>query len=302
MVEQKCSVTDIIPKCLELLTPVFGVDALLEAREIISMVCGISPLTLSINPDDILLSSSDKNKILNFCHRRTKHEPLQYITGKAFFMHDEFKIGPGVLIPRGDTERLVEKALEVAQERFYKNGYKVRFLEFCTGSGCAGISLIRSALKLGIHIKGVATDISNEALMYARANATDLGVKEHFKIIQHDIFSGDYKSLIQDDKTFDIIIANPPYISTEEINSLAPEVQSFEPIIALDGGADGLKFYEILSKLAIPLLGSDGVIISEIGYDQALTVKKIFSRLNAFSKIDIFKDYSGNPRIIQAQK
>jgi release factor glutamine methyltransferase len=211
--------------------------------------------------------------------RRTAREPLQYIMGTQEFMGLSFLVSPAVLIPRQDTELLVEAAIPFC--------HGARVLDLCTGSGCILLSLA----KLGGIREAVGTDLSREALAVAQLNADRLNLRAQF--IQSDLWE-------TVPGNFDVIISNPPYIPTEEIGGLMPEVRDFEPHMALDGGADGLYFYRKIAAGAGARLHLGGRIFLEIGYHQAEDVVRLLEE-NGFREIIIKKDYAGLDRVVCAR-
>ena len=227
---------------------------------------------------------------------RASHFPLQYILGETYFCGLKFNVDRNVLIPRQDTEILVERVIS-------DNPDKNKFvLDMCTGSGCIAISLAN----LGRYKLVVGSDISNAALDIAARNADELlsddnledEMNQKIYFLQSDMFENLNKiSEKTGISTFDIITANPPYIRTPDINNLEKEIKDFEPIIALDGDRDGLKYYKLLAKDAKKYLNSDGKIYMEIGYDQAKDVKEIFEK-EGYTYIDTVKDLGGNDRVI----
>ncbi len=215
----------------------------------------------------------------NFLQNRGRRIPLQYLTERQEFMGLSFRVNEDVLIPRQDTETLVEEALKTLEA-----GMEV--LDLCTGSGCILISLL--ALCPGT--EGLGTDISTEALAVARQNARDHRVKAEFR--KSDMFSR-IKA-----HSFDCIVSNPPYITTGEIPGLMEEVREHEPRQALDGGEDGLRFYRILAQQAGDYLKQDGRLYLEIGYDQGEAVSALL-RQAGFDGVSVTKDLCGNDRVVQ---
>ena len=212
--------------------------------------------------------------------KRAEHIPLQYIVGETEFMGLPFKVNSNVLIPRQDTETLVEEALKLT-----KPGMKV--LDMCTGSGCIAISL---AVHGGYaHVE--AADISTEALKVAGRNAEKLSADVRFR--HSDMFS----AFDGAEDQFDIIVSNPPYIPSDVIEELEPEVRDFEPRGALDGTADGLYFYEILARECGRYLKEDGAVYFEIGHDQGDAVKALLDA-NGFYDTKVIKDLAGNDRVV----
>lgn len=214
--------------------------------------------------------------------RRVRREPLQYITGHAYFMGYEFRVTPDVLIPRFDTEILVEKSLEYASD-----GMKV--LDMCTGSGCIAVSYALQCRERGYDNVAVnAVDISSAALSVAADNAMRAGVDINY--IRSDMFTGV-------SGIYDMILSNPPYIPTRDIEELEPEVRTSEPVGALDGHEDGLFFYRILAAESPSHLKAGGRLIMEIGYNQADDVCSLLEQ-NKFADIEVIKDLAGHDRVV----
>lgn len=211
--------------------------------------------------------------------KRAMRIPLQHILGIQEFMGIEFLVNDKVLIPRQDTEVLVEEVLK-------EKGGTV--LDLCTGSGCIAVSLA----KLGHFQQVDAADISADALDIAKENAKRAGVQVQF--YQGNLF----ETITQ---KYDIIVSNPPYIPKEVIETLEPEVKKYEPYQALYGPNHGLYFYETISKFAVDFLNSDGKIFYEIGYDQAEAVCTILER-NKYKEIEVIADLSGKNRVVKARK
>ena len=232
------------------------------------------------------MQDDDADFFLNCIDLRSTHMPCQYITGSQFFMGYEFLTEDGVLIPRQETELLVEKALELT------SGLEsCKALDMCTGSGCIGISYELKRREEGhksdeIHL----ADVSDNAIYVAEKNKYKLGSK--CSIIKTDLFEN-----IKD--KYDIIMSNPPYIRSSDIDDIMEEVRDFEPRIALDGDEDGLSFYKRIAKHAMDYLYKDGILIMEIGYDQYEDVKELLEK-NNFNNISLIKDYAGLDRIVTA--
>lgn len=257
-----------------------GIDeAELDARYILEYITGLNSAQYFIHSEDII----EKNKAEEFfrlIERRSKRIPLSYVIGTRDFFGLTFKVDENVLIPEQETELLVEEVIK------HSEGKSV--LDMCTGSGCIAISI---AL-FGKPSKVAASDISEKALEVARENAKSLKAGE-ISFIQGDMFEN------VTDK-FDIIVSNPPYIETGEIDELMPEVRDYIPRLALDGDIDGLKFYRIISKEAVKKLNKNGRIFYEIGYNQSRAVAPILLE-NGFTDVKIMKDYSGLDRIVMAK-
>ncbi len=221
-----------------------------------------------------------------FYHRvrqRCKRYPLQYILGHQEFYGLDFKVNQSVLIPRQDTEILVEHAIDCLKKNY--TGMIPKVLDLCTGSGCIGITLAKNA-----DIELTVSDRSKEALSVATEN-----LKKHD--VSADIICGDLFEGMVD--TFDMITANPPYIPRQVIETLMPEVREFEPMMALDGHEDGLYFYRRIAEEAGRYLHDDGHIFLEIGYDQGPDVKKIMED-QGYHNVEVIKDYAKDDRVVHA--
>ena len=207
-------------------------------------------------------------------------EPIQYIIGKQEFMGLEFNVNKSVLIPQPDTEILVEKVIEIIK----RENKEISVLDLCTGSGAIGISI----KKLTDNTTVTASDISLRALRVARENAEKLEVDVNF--IESDLFENI-------NSKFDIIVSNPPYIKSEIIEKLPEEVKK-EPIIALDGGVDGLEFYKNIINNCEIFLNEKGFLCLEIGYDQKEDLEKLIEATGKFENVEILRDFGGNYRVI----
>lgn len=212
----------------------------------------------------------------------TKGVPLQHITHLQEFMKMDFFVDENVLIPRPDTEILVEEAIKIAQKNVAP-----KILDLCTGSGAIAISIAKNINNADIY----AVDISEKALNVAKKNAERLGVSHRIKFIESNLFSKLNKI------KFDIIVTNPPYIKKEDIQYLSDEVQK-EPLLALDGGIDGLEFYRNILNQAIDYMKLDSYICMEIGYNQKNEVLEIIKQNGQYTDTYSKKDLHGNDRII----
>ena len=266
-------------------------DADLDAWYLLEFVTGISRTMYYVKMQDKILSEQEK-QYREFIETRASHIPLQHITGVQEFMGLEFIVNEHVLVPRQDTEVLVESVLEVLEP-----GMKV--LDMCTGSGCILISLMKlygtsQAETTGEVTEdekmlcGVGVDISDEALKVAKANGEKIGVKAEF--IQSDLFEnvrGEY----------DVIVSNPPYIRTAVIEELKEEVKCHDPFIALDGKEDGLYFYRKIVEKSLEYLSDGGRLLFEIGHDQGEEVKKLMEQAG-FTGVTVKKDLAGLDRVV----
>ena len=255
-------------------------DAKIDAWYLLQMACKIDRNFYYLHEEDEL-TAEQQSEYESTVHKRAEHVPLQYIIGEQEFMGLKFKVNSNVLIPRQDTERLVEEALRVA-----KPGMRV--LDLCTGSGCIIISLAKNVADISC----TGSDISKQALLVAKENAKANEVEVEWE--RSDLFeniSG----------TFDLIVSNPPYIPTGEIPGLMPEVRDFEPVDALDGKEDGLYFYRIITEKSPEYLTSDGYLYFEIGYDQGEAVSAMM-RQCGYTQVEVIKDLAGNDRVVKGRK
>lgn len=231
------------------------------------------------------LSETELAKLREMVRRRANREPLQYITGEAPFYKRIFHVTPAVLIPRPETELLVEEAL--------RRGASLRCLDIGTGSGCIGITVALERPETTV----TAIDISPEALAIARQNAQQLGAR-NIDFHQIDLFDDER---MRDLGSFDLIVANPPYIPTAEIGTLEPEVRDFEPHTALTDGDDGYRVHRRLAELFPLLCREGGNMFVELGYGQAATVRKLFER-TPHRTITVLTDLDKIERILWVQK
>ncbi|ETR70827.1 MAG: methyltransferase [Candidatus Magnetoglobus multicellularis str. Araruama] len=252
----------------------------LSAEILLASTLGLERIDLYVQYDRPL----DKQELAAFkakILRRTKHEPVAYITEKKAFWKSTFIVTPHVLIPRPDTESLLETA--IAHLNSKQKG--LRILELGIGSGAIIVSLAR---ELPYHTY-FGTDCSSAAIDIARQNATQMDVRIHF-VVSHwlDALS----------KTFDLIISNPPYIPTLELQSLSAEIVQFEPQVALDGGNDGLFHIRTIIQNAPQYLASDGVLMLEMGCDQGKAIQELIAEERRSKTLQILKDYAGHERVV----
>lgn len=254
-------------------------DAKVDAWRLLAMACHIDHTYYYMHMEEEL-AKEQKHEFEVLLMKRAEHIPLQYITGEQEFMGLTFHVNSNVLIPRQDTEILVEAALQVA-----KPGMKV--LDMCTGSGCILISILKNAPG----VTGYGYDISKQAVIVAKENAKLNDVTAVFER------SNLFEDVIEE--KFDMIVSNPPYIPSDEIVSLMPEVAQFEPQEALDGKEDGLYFYRKIISDCIDFLAENGSIFFEIGYNQGEAVSEMLKNAG-FSDITIIKDLVGHNRVVTA--
>lgn len=246
---------------------------MLDARVLLAKAMGKENAAMIFNmPSDTQIKTFEE-----YISRRQKGEPVAYILGEKEFMGFTFHLNSDTLIPRPDTECLVEKVIELNRISAPK------ILDLCTGSGCIGISLAKMIEKSSLEL----TDISEGALCMATLNANELLSSSKAKVYPLDILNEEI------DEKYDIITANPPYIESDIAKNLP--VSEYEPMRALDGGEDGLTFYRVIAKKAFSALNKGGMLALEIGYDQK---ESVCALLTDFSEVLSFKDYGGNDRVI----
>ena len=263
-----------------------------DAWLLLSYVTGVSRAYYYAHSEDGI-PEKQCQAYLQHIDRRAARVPLQHITHQAYFMGYEFYVDESVLIPRQDTEVLVEECLKTL-----KGLSSPRILDMCTGSGC----ILTSLLLERTDASGTGADVSAAALKTAKKNAEVLGTRERCVFVQSNLFSDAYFDEIYRHEAlkYDILVSNPPYIRTDVIGTLAEEVRDHDPAIALDGGADGMYFYREITKAAAGYLKPGGWLLYEIGYDQAETVKDILGS-GGFEDIRIVKDLSGLDRVAAAK-
>ena len=252
-------------------------DAELDARLLLEFICHTDRNALYAHGDQEI-EDEKMQDFLKLIEKRAVHIPLQHLTGEQNFMGLDFLVNEHVLIPRQDTEILVEEIM-----RDLHDG--IRILDMCTGSGCILLSL----LHYSNDCSGVGVDVSEDALVVARQNADRLAEKQAV-FIQSDLFE-------KVEGSFDLIVSNPPYIRSQEIAGLMPEVREHEPHLALDGKDDGLHFYREIIKGAMPHLKRGGQLFFEIGYDQGEAVQALLAA-NGYTEIAVVKDYAGLDRVV----
>ena len=255
----------------------------LEARMMIAFVCGVEVDSIGENAELTLTQNQELNNIL---HRRLNHEPLDKILGYRDFYKYRFIVSCNVLTPRPDSEILVEETIKIARNCRYD-----KILELGVGSGC----LILSVLSEIPQMQAVGTDKSAAALEIAAKNAENMGLSNRVKLLQADYFA-DLPFL----EKFPLIISNPPYIPTSDIDKLDEEVAKYDPKMALDGGEDGYEHYRRIAEIIPFILENDGFLLLEVGQNQADTVAEIFINKNLIL-IDKIPDLSGIERCVVFQ-
>lgn len=250
--------------------------------------------------------------------RRARREPLQYITGRQWFWSAEFKVNADVLIPRPETEILVEEAIKIVlrgqgsgvggqkpkktRDQQPKTGEnwpltpdsRPLILDLCTGSGCIAITLAKELPNSKVY----AVDSSEAALQVARENVEAHGVEDRITFLKGDL----YQPLVGQEGGFALIISNPPYIRSGDIKRLQPEIKDYEPLLALDGGEDGLEVIRRIIRESPPYLEKGGWLILEVGMGQAKEVVALIEETGVYNSPSIINDYSGIKRVVKAQR
>jgi release factor glutamine methyltransferase len=226
--------------------------------------------------------------------RAAEDEPIAYLTGSVHFFNLEFEVTRDVLIPRPDTETLVENVLQFARRTA---GFETpRVLDLCTGSGCIAAAIAHHNKNSTL----VAVDISPAAIALAKRNIDKLALADRVTLLEGDLFEP--LSQLVDQHPFDLIVANPPYIATAQIESLPRSVREYEPLQALDGGLDGLMLHRRILAAAPARLRAGGRILLEIAFDQAEIARLLASEYADFQEVMILKDYAGNDRVLAATR
>lgn len=256
-------------------------ETALDARLLLEAVCGTDRNDLLVHGEQQVAPEAEE-KYLNWIRQRAEHIPLQQLTGEQGFMGLTFNVNEHVLIPRQDTEILVEEVLKELHDG-------MRVLDMCTGSGCILLSL----LHYSNDCEGLGVDLSAEALEVAERNVLKVLTPEkaeHAHFLQSDLFE-------KVEGKFEIIVSNPPYIASAEVEKLMPEVRNHEPRMALDGTEDGLYFYRRIIEEAGKHLVSSGMLFFEIGYDQGQAVSELM-RTEGYCEVQVVQDYAGLDRVV----
>jgi release factor glutamine methyltransferase len=249
-----------------------------DALCLMERFCAVSPSILRAAPD----REYKVEELEDAIRRRLSHEPLQYILGEWEFYRQTYEVSPDCLIPRADTEILVEAAIRLLP-------LGARFADLCTGSGCIAVSTLAERPDT----RAVALEKFPNTLALTKRNARKNGVDTRFCGVLADVLS---PAPVLEGSPFDAILSNPPYIPTKDIDALSQEVHA-EPFVALDGGEDGLLFYRAILKNYKPLLKADGFFLFEIGFDQAAALTTLAKEHN-FAHVRVLRDFGGNDRVV----
>ena len=263
----------------------------MSAELLLSHVLGLKRIEL-YTKYDLPVGKKQLNELHQLVKRVSEGEPIQYITGKVEFYSIELEINKDCLIPRPETELLVEKAIEFLRHREGRQSV----CDLCTGCGCAAVAIAQHFEAADI----VATDISDAALKIASNNVTNYGLDNRIHLLCGDLFNPFVPEL--DMEPFDLIVCNPPYVSGVEYKHLEKSIKDYEPESALYGGKDGLEIYRRIADKAPDFLKSKGALMLEMGYRQGKDVTELLEKTECFQRINVEKDYHDNDRIVTAER
>lgn len=269
----------------------------IEARLLLEYVLKVDFTTLVFKYNETIDEVTIQT-YLSYIHERIKGIPLQYITHEQHFMEHKFYVDSAVLIPRPETEMLVELCISNILHAIYQGQKKIRVLDMCTGSGCIIISIAAALHKKypKIDFEWVGVDIQEDALKVSKRNEQSILGESMISWMQSDLYTH-----IDAAKSFDIIVSNPPYIPHGQLQELMTEVREYEPMVALDGGRDGLSFYRRIIEDSFGRISNGGMLLFEIGHGQMQAIKAIMEA-NGFQNIQEINDMAGLERIISGTK
>jgi release factor glutamine methyltransferase len=277
------NIASALEQAAEVLSEAGVADARREAASLLAFAINKDRTFLIAHPEQEL-SPATRAVYLSYINRRSQHEPYQYIVGRQEFFGLDFGVTSDVLVPRPETEVLVERAIDIL-----KDLPDPTFCEIGVGSGCISVSILHSVPRA----TATAVDVSNRAIAIAHRNAEQNGVAERLSLQMADIFS-------EVAGRFDLVVSNPPYVPTRQIETLQAEVRWFEPLAALAGGADGLDIIKRIVEQSPRHLTSHGVLLIEIGFDQSEQVRQLFDG-SVWEAPEFIADLQGIPRIVAAK-
>lgn len=284
------TIEELLKKGVDILKEGDFLNPFLDVQLLLCYTLNVDKVHIYTHKKD-LVDKESVDKFLNLVYKRKEGYPLQYILGKQEFMGIDFYVEEGVLVPRPDTEVLVEKVIDIVKHK-YKDKKVVNVIDIGTGSGAITLSLAYYLKNTFIY----SIDISDKALYVANKNCNRLNLQDRVKFLK-----GNLLEPLSDLKLFnsiDIIVSNPPYIPSREIDSLQKEVSRYEPRLALDGGEDGLDYYRQIVSQSLKYLTEEGILAFEIGFDQGMAVKEIIERSGQFENVEIIKDLAGHDRVV----
>jgi len=261
----------------------------LSAEHLMAHALGVKRLQMFLRFDQPL-REDELERFRAMVRRRLKHEPVQYIVGTTEFYGLEFRVSPSVLIPRPETEHLIDTFLDLRKSDLLRPD--LRLLDIGTGSGAIAVTLAVHMPELRI----TATDLSDDILEIARGNAARHGVEDRIQFLRHDILK---ESPAATDAPFDIVVSNPPYIPAAEVAELQPEIREHEPLEATTDGTDGLRYYRRIAEIVPDLIKNGGLLAVEIGHGQSAEVTGLFSNAG-LRDLSVRQDYAGIDRVVTA--
>ncbi len=292
---EKFTISSLLEKGIELLGKGDYFNPLLDAQILLMHLLDVDKIYLYTHNDEIV-KEKVVEEFLELIDLRKKRYPLQYIIGKQEFMGLDFKVKEGVLVPRPDTEVLVEKIIDIVNSGYFKDKENINIVDIGTGSGAITLSLAHFLKNAFVY----SVDISDIALSVAKENAKLHDLENQVKFLNGSLFEP-----LNDENLegkVDILVSNPPYIPTKIIEELQTEVSTYEPKLALDGGADGLDFYRDIINKSNSFMSKISIIAFEIGHDQAGALKNLLEKNGNFENITIVTDFSGLDRVIIGQR
>lgn len=284
------TVLEAIQKSTEFLSKKGIESPRLNVELMLAHLLGTSRLQLYLQFEN-QLQENLVDQLRELIKRRGQHEPLQHLLGTAHFCDLELEVGPGALIPRSETESLAEMAWTEIQKRTDAGREEPNVLDWGTGSGCLAIAIATHCPTAHID----AIDASPDALEIAKRNAARYEVADRIRFLESDGFTS-----LPAETRYDLIVANPPYIPSEALNSLQPEVKAYDPRLALDGGSDGMRFHEKIAKEGASYLRPDGLLMLELGYDQADALRRLLEA-EGWTIDAVDRDFAGYWRFITAR-
>ncbi len=261
----------------------------LSAEHLMAHALGVKRLQMFLRFDQPL-REDELERFRAMVRRRLQHEPVQYIVGTTEFYGLEFRVSPSVLIPRPETEHLIDTFLDLRKSELLRPD--LRLLDIGTGSGAIAVTLAVHMPELRV----TATDLSDDILEIARGNAARHGVEDRIQFLRHDILK---ESPAATDAPFDIVVSNPPYIPAAEVAELQPEIREHEPLEATTDGTDGLRYYRRIAEIVPDLIKNGGLLAVEIGHGQSAEVTGLFSNAG-LRDLSVRQDYAGIDRVVTA--